>query len=508
MLINHSPGLPLVCLVVLVYNQGHMYPVKVDLSRISHELHGAPITPTPSPVSSPRPRRPKLFVMIGLFLVILVVGWRAITAPPADPTAPQTFWTQVKRLVLSNDRTLTGEADDRINLLLLGMGGVGHDGPYLTDTIILASFQPSTNQVSLLSIPRDLVMPIAGYGWRKINNANAYGEAAKPGAGGELAGRTISTVFQIPINYYVRIDFSGFTEFIDELGGINVCVDTAFTDQQYPTDDYGIQTVEFAAGCQDMDGARALEFVRSRHGSNGEGSDFARSRRQQKVILAAKEKFLSFSTLGNPLTIRRLYRQFVDHLATNLELGAMIRLADLARGVSKDKIVTLGLTEGPGGHLETIIGEDGAFLLQPPGGNYDEIRQLVANMLTTAATVVEVMPPPAPEPTPTAETKQATKEKARVEIRNGTFISGLAGEVQVHLQTLGFTVPTVGNAPFRDFERTVLYDLSGGKYPQTVTALTTELNANQASVIPGWVKNIADSDLVIVLGKTAGEKEW
>ncbi len=488
-----------------------MDTIQIDLSKMASDSGEQPSLPPPDQLP-PRRRRRTTWAILFLIAVVIVGGIIITSGGKADADGAAAeqpgLWTQIKRLVTSGDKELAGEADGRINFLLLGMGGLGHDGPYLTDTIILASLDPETKQVALLSIPRDLVIPIPGYGWRKINNANAYGEVKEAGSGPRLAAQTISSVFAVPIHYYVRVDFAGFREFIDEFGGIEVCVDNTFTDYQYPTADYGTQTIRFEEGCQKMDGETALQFARSRHGNNGEGSDFARSRRQQKVILATKEKVLSFGNLINPLTFRKLYGQYTDHVATNMELWELLRLANMVKDVDRDTIISHGLTEGPGGHLEVVIGEDGAFLLQPPGGNFDAIRDLVANILgqdTDAATVVtnQAEPEPVVDEEKEQLLKQATKENVSIEIRNGTFVSGLAGQTQSHLDSLGFDVPTTGNAPFRDFERTVIYNLSDEAELDTITYLTEELSANVATNVPSWVFNIAESDIVVIMGEAA-----
>lgn len=491
--------------------------LKIDFSKIKEELEEDPLPKEKKTyqVKRSNSRGKRLITYLVVFLIILVVisGIKSIFGETENNQGIN-FWTQFKHLVTSRDKTLKGEENGRINLLLLGMGGVGHDGPYLTDTIILVSLKPTEKKVALLSIPRDLVMPIPGYGWRKINNANAYGEVANPGYGANLTVKTISNVFQIPIHYYLRIDFAGFTDFIDELGNIKVCVEKSFIDGQYPTKDYKIQTISFTAGCQMMDGETALKFVRSRHGNNGEGSDYARSKRQQKIILATKDKLLSFSTLTNPLTIKKLYNQYFDHIATNIEIWEMIRLAQLGKGIGKDDIITQSLDEGRDEELEIVIGENGAFLLQPPGGNYDKIRKLVADIFGQES-LIEAEKKLAQQAEAAEEeirrkkkdAKKAAKENAKIEIRNGTFIVGLAGDVQAHLQSLGYNVPEIGNAPFRDYEKNVIYDLSEGNFLQTIEFLTQEFKANVSTTVPGWIKNISASDLVIILGQEAGELE-
>jgi LCP family protein required for cell wall assembly len=486
---------------------------KIDFSKIKQELEEDPSALPPQAEkksAKAKPRGKKFITSLVIFLIIIGIIWgiKSIFSNPREETIG--FWTQIKHLITSRDKNLKGEKDDRINILLLGIGGEGHDGPYLTDTIILASFKPSEKKVALLSIPRDLTVPIPGYGWRKINNANAYGEVQNPGQGAELAAATVEQVFGLPVHYYLRVDFNGFEQFIDELGGVKICVDQAFTDNLYPTDDYKTQTISFIAGCQMMDGETALRFVRSRHGNHGEGSDFARSRRQQKVLLAVKDKILSFSTLVNPLNIKKLYNQYQKHIATNLEIWEMVRLAELSKDINKDNIITKGLIEGPGGQLETIMGEDGAFLLQPPGGNYDEIRKMVADIFgesSLAAEEQEQKETIEEKQTELKENKKAVEEKAIIEIRNGTMIVGLAGKVQTYLQSLGYNVPTIGNTPLRNYEKNVIYDLSKGKFPKTIETLTQKLQANVAPEVPNWIKNITTADIVVVLGQSAQELE-
>ena len=144
------------------------------------------------------------------------------------------LFSAIKHLVSSGDRDLEGEEEDRVNFLLLGIGGEGHDGPQLTDTIIFTSFRPSDGAVAMMSLPRDMTVPIPNYGYRKVNHANAYGEMDNPGSGPELASQVIGDVLDEEINYYLRIDFKGFEEFVDAIGGVDVYIENGFTDSNYP----------------------------------------------------------------------------------------------------------------------------------------------------------------------------------------------------------------------------------------------------------------------------------
>jgi LCP family protein required for cell wall assembly len=229
-----------------------------------------------------------------------------------EPQKPDSLLKRLTQFVFHGNTGLAGESDDRINVLLLGMGGLGHDGPYLTDTIIMASIRPSTKQVAMISIPRDLWVSIAGHGSSKINHANSYGETERHDWGGAYTAQVIKDNFGIDIHYYLRVDFAAFEEIVDEVGGIRVNVERGFTDPEYPTNDYGVQMVSFAKGVQTMSGSRALIYARSRHGNNGEGSDFARAKRQQKNVTRSQRKNCVFFYFGQSSAAGK-YRQIAGH---------------------------------------------------------------------------------------------------------------------------------------------------------------------------------------------------
>lgn len=402
-----------------------------------------------------------------------------------------TEWvSQIGKLIRSDDKLLAGEKEGRINFLLLGMGGAGHEGAYLTDTIIIASFQPKSKKVAMVSVPRDLVIPIPNYGWRKINNINAFAEAKERGSGGETTGQTISQVFDIPIHYYIRADFAGFKTLIDKLGGVSVYVDRGFTDYQYPTDDFKYQTLSFEEGWQVMDGEEALKFVRSRHGTNGEASDFARSRRQQKILVALKNKILSFSTLLNPLKIQNIYETLKDSISTNMEMWELARLNRLARGVDTEKIIHQVLDADPGGLL--VAGSvDGAYILEPRTGNFSELQFLVKNIFNSESQIVFEEKP---EPT-------------RLEIQNGTKKTGLASRTAQTLIELGYKVVRVGNAKEQNYESTIIYDLTQGKKINELNFLREKFNADIALSVPSWLTSSITPTEVTLFGPPALAKQ-
>lgn len=243
----------------------------------------------------------------------------------------------------------------------------------------MASIKPSSHQIALLSIPRDLYVPIPKYGWQRINFANALG-AARSKDGGELASKVVSDILSVPVHYWVRADFQIFKELVDELGGLEIEVDKGFVDYQFPGPNYQPRTINFEAGRQVMDGDRALQFVRSRHGGNGENSDFARSKRQQKVLIAIANKVLEQNILSQPQKILRFYNIFQDNVSSNLDISQIIKMARLASYTPLENIITQVIEIGLTGLLEQTIMDNGAYVLKTKTGNFKELAKLAKNI--------------------------------------------------------------------------------------------------------------------------------
>lgn len=352
-------------------------------------------------------KRPVLAVI--LLLVLLVGAFFVIKAFKFLPVAYD--------VAFKKEITLKKTPENRVNILLLGIGGGKHDGPNLTDTIIFASIDPETKKVTMISIPRDLWVPELH---AKINTAYAYGEEKKIGGGLTLAKATISKILGQPIDYGVRVDFAGFVKAVDMVGGIDVVVDRTLDDPEYPisgkeedtcgftgeefekraTDTAQLEAfpcryehLHFDPGEKHMDGETALRFVRSRHAIGPEGTDFARSKRQEKVILALKEKVFSAGTLLNPVKIVNLVTILKDSIDTDItedEYGDFINLAEKVRsGKMKSAVIDYGDTEEKryGLLINPPITEEfrNQWVLSPRIGNgqYSEIQRYVACMIKT-----------------------------------------------------------------------------------------------------------------------------
>lgn len=247
---------------------------------------------------------------------------------------------------------------ERVNILLLGVDQRPQEvGPCRTDTMILVTVDPATNTAGMLSIPRDLYVEIPGYGLNRINAAHFIGDRDDyPGGGPALAKKTVQYNLGVPIHYYIRINFQGFRDIIDALGGITVEVEREIWDDKYPDENYGYMTIYIPAGVQQMDGEMALRYARTRHN----GSDFVRLRRQQKVLLAIREKALSLDLIPRLPDLLRTMGYTVD---TDLDPQEVLALAQIARQIEKGDIKSAVIDETMA--VSVILPDTGANVLYP-----------------------------------------------------------------------------------------------------------------------------------------------
>ena len=371
---------------------------------------------------------------------------------------------------------LTHEGDGRINILLLGIGGPGHDGPNLTDTMMVVSLDPKTHGVAMLSVPRDLYVPVKGYGWTKINAAYAYGLMSSANNGPALAKSTIQNVLDIPINYYALIDFSGFQKAVDAVGGVDITVDKPIYDTEYPNDVTGRNEIfSLAAGPQHMNGTTALKYVRSRKST----SDFDRAARQQKLLIALRQKVLTLQTLSNPAKISSLISIVGSSARTDLQPSEIQKLAQIAQQIDSTKVTTKVLDTTPAGLL-TFPNIPGAGAIESPAAgirNFSAIQDFAHGYFADS---------------------YIKSENASIEVQNGTLRSGQATAVGTQLKTYGYNVTAAVTAAKQNYSSSVIYDYSGGQKPYTINYLQNRFHttAVRASRQPG------DPDIRIIVGSS------
>ncbi|KKR13311.1 MAG: hypothetical protein UT42_C0048G0005 [Candidatus Falkowbacteria bacterium GW2011_GWA2_39_24] len=412
--------------------------------------------------------------------------------------------SQIKRLAESSNAPLAGEDRGRINVLILGMGGKNHEGAYLTDTIIVASFNLETDQVAMLSLPRDMIVPVQGMGWPKINHVYTYAELKEPGSGGRVTSEVIGQVLGAPIDYYLSVDFTGFVKIIDKLGGVDIYIDNAFNDYHYPilgeednpNWDARFEQLHFDQGWQEMNGDLALKYSRSRYASGVEGNDFARAARQQKVIMAIKDKMLSKSTLFNPKLVSSLVNEARENIHSNMKIGEMVRMWGLFKTIKQENIINKVLSNRPSGLLIDSQSADGAYTLVPRSGDFSEVKHLFDTMFYQI---------------PDEDKQSVTAEMAKLQILNGTFTAGLANKTAAVLEKYGFNIINIANCSHQDFQTSVVYDLSFGEKKESLQILLEQIEANVAPSLPDWLKadikkDIAEGritaqpDMILILG--------
>jgi polyisoprenyl-teichoic acid--peptidoglycan teichoic acid transferase len=364
----------------------------------------ADITTRNSLLTPQEPEVPKKGLGLGVILVIVlvvigvVIGLLFLKGNLSKILNPVSIVANMSSVNLK-------ENDGRTNVLILGSDkrSKSDEGSNLTDTILIASIGKVDKDVVLISVPRDLwVKWLDAEGQdhhSKINAIYPIQNAIDPDSnkGSTQLMATLEDVLGIKIHYYTMVNFDLFREIIDTLGGVDVNVETTFTDHFYPiegkedapveSDRY--ETVTFTAGNQTMTGDTALKYVRSRHGDNGEGTDFARSKRQQKVIEAIKSKALSAQTLLNLNKIKDLYDIYSKNIDTNLDLQTLQSFFVLSQQIDFNKVVSIVLDDRSeattGGGLlyapedTTLYGNQ--YVLIPKAGDYSQIHAYVQKYL-------------------------------------------------------------------------------------------------------------------------------
>lgn len=392
----------------------------------------------------------RVVLVVIMLLLLLGIGagyswWKKVTGKVFVGQVGNTQTT--KNTVLKAEKSPAKKFEEDktpLNILLLGYGGGTHDGTYLTDSIMIIHLDPEKVRATLISIPRDLWVNTADAGsasaYEKINAA--YSDGVEIGGaikGGEFVKRVTKNVTGLDINYFVAVDFSGFKNTIDTLGGVDVKVDVAFDDPQYPvegkendlcgknqtelaqitatasatTDPQNIfpcryENLHFDVGTVHMDGTTALKYVRSRH-SIQDGNDFGRSRRQRNLLVAVKQKIMAINFIPKAIPF---ITSLGDDVKTDLTPDDVRMLAQSATTLSKFYITNLALTDA--NYLVDTFSEDQQAILQPKLGrdNFSEIQKWITGELAQAN-------PPTP---------------AIVLVENGTQKAGLAQTANRNIQ--------------------------------------------------------------------------
>jgi LCP family protein required for cell wall assembly len=384
----------------------------------------------------------------------------------------------------------------RVNLLLLGYGGSENDAPYLTDTDMVLSIDPTDHRAVMASVPRDLEVRVCPYAdghcdVTKLNVAYSTGmyDAEYPGKkpqftgdkdrGGNLAMQTMSQVTGLSFDGYVAVDFKAFRDIVDALGGVQVCLTGPLDDNQYPDghDGYIPGGVHFKAGCQEVNGTQALELARSRHAVQPvEASDFGRIKRQQLLVNAIRKKAMSVDGITKaPGLMQALAQDF----STNLNLTDMRVLYEWSKSVPDSSIGRVSVD------LTNFLYDDSdanGYVEHPTDPSYQMLHTFFANLLVDPAVV---------------------KQQAPVQIANASYgLASMQTQVADALGPLGLKMAN----PIRvsTEQQSVVYDYSNGKYGKTAQWLASYFGAKVENVGQGATPPTPSppaGGIVVVLGR-------
>ncbi|HET7437699.1 MAG TPA: LCP family protein [Thermoanaerobaculia bacterium] len=357
-------------------------------SRLRPELNDT-IRPSYTPPPGKKRSRVAEYVMYGFIALLLVI------AGIAAYTHYSPSWQKVPNHVAE------GMKQDRINILLIGIGGPTHpgEGKDLADAIMVVSLKPSTRQVALMSIPRDFYLKIGTFGTHRLNAAHSLGyKAGYPGEGPGLLVDTVSQIIGQPIHGYMRVDFLAFEKVIDALGGVDIYVYRPFYDFLFKDG--------FTAGWHHMNGQRALRYARYRYvRASAEGNNFARELRQQQVIDAVRQKVANLSP-QQALRLVALASTSSKFTATNLTTPQMVELYSTFHNVDRKHIRNVSLKKFTEIVMVRVPGDTGEAV-RPINNDYTRLHQVFADVFNGSAPIVmrdEIQltdvgaPPAAPAP--------------------------------------------------------------------------------------------------------------
>lgn len=400
-----------------------------------------------------------------------LLGWVPANNEGASPRVPL---GSVERISLPSPSLIEPGV---VHIMLLGTDRRPPAGGWRTDTMILVSIDPAERSVSMVSIPRDLYVDIPGHGKTRINMADNFGEAERyPGGGPALLREMLEENVGLTFDRYIRIDFQGFAEMIDLLGGIDVdvrCPTELWVPNMKSPGEYLLWR-SFSASMQHMDGELALMYSRCR----AHTAVFDRDRRQREVLLAIRNRVLE---LGVPGLLPKLF-QLLDtmrlHVQTDLEPAEIVALAQLMLANAPYHVSQSMIDLSVAPQWPTA---DGAWVMRAD-------RRLVKELVSGR------MKPPS------WEEQRLAAEGVRIAVDNGTTVEGFAAQLADRLRSGGYDVVEVGKADRLDHGETIIVSYVEASF--TLERLRQYLGVGEDHVRyePDWLSDVA---IRVVVGHDA-----
>jgi len=367
----------------------------------------------------------------------------------------------------------------RVTILVMGLdyrewsaGDIPH-----SDTMILLTMDPLNQTAAIVSIPRDLWVSVPGFDYEKINTAYYLGELWNlPGGGAALASQTVEEFLGTPVDYYAQIDFQAFIDFIDDIQGVKLNIKEPIV-----VDRLGQwNTVTLEPGWVTLPGDYALAYARTR---KTEGGDFDRAARQQELIMAVRDRILEFDMLPSLVAnAPQIYDDLSAGINTNMSLNQVIKLAWSIMDIERDNISQVIISNE---YVTLGKSPDGLDILIPIP---DKIRLLRDEVFATGGGIG-----------PVAEGELidlVAQEAARVSVRNGSYMTGLASSTAEWMRTQGVNVVEETNADYTVYSSITVYNAT----PYAVKWLSQTMGVNSSQQITYAYDPNAAVDVVVVLG--------
>ena len=389
------------------------------------------------------------------------------------------------------------DKNEPFNILLLGIDPRPTDiDPPRSDTIIIVHVDPASQQVTMMSVPRDLWVSIPEHGEDKINAAYAIGENDAAGGGPALVAQTIEANFGIRVPYWATVDFDGFRKIVNTIGGVVVDVPAPLKDDLYPTENLGVTRIYFGTGLQKMNGEQALEYARTRHGDN----DIARGDRQQQMLLAIRQQAISLGLITQANT---LIGNIGDSVRTDLDFNQMLALANLGRKIDSTKIIKVNLWELGAIWEHNPVDDTDPFYW---GADWNMIYGLMVQYFNSAPVpsagdaastpgASSAASPTGPNSGATSVARSEVDLSATIVAQNASDVNLLATNAVRRLRDAGFSnaLPETAGAPS---DTTVIYDNTAN--PATAKYVAQTLGISATAIVRNPDPNAAD--IVVVLG--------
>jgi polyisoprenyl-teichoic acid--peptidoglycan teichoic acid transferase len=438
------------------------------------------VTAAPNASPTPTPFQPVPWTPTGTLQPTLPPATITVTIPPPTETPVPTIDPNLlintivpfSTIEASGNSQVLNNGQETVNFLLIGSDR-RPGGSFRTDTMVIAILRPNEGQVSLISIPRDLWVSIPGWENQRINTAYQHGvSVGYPGGGAGLLKETILYNLGIRIDHTAMVEFDGFRQIVDTLGGVDVPISCPYTDWRLidpsfdPNNENNWHLYTTGPGVVHMDGDLALWYARSRQRS----SDFDRGRRQQEVLRALFTQALQAGTLAR---IPELYNNLRNSVETDLGLGDILQLAVYAPKMTNADIRSYYIRPP---YVNSWITEAGAYVLLP---NEEALQQMLTEALSPSTQIVQ-------------------KQSIVIDVMNGTSIAGYEALASTRLNYAGYETRIVPSDR-QDYAYSVLIDKTIAQDGNQLDPILNVMGLLQGSVIPSPDPN-STAHFLLILG--------